>query len=211
MALNWALVAGDAKNPVPLPLPEEEFFFSKKKVSLALELGSNGYPGNGGQLKADGIIHITNQRPTVEHLKSLSIPLKNLRDGKLAQPWFGANYYTATVLPVPNEHESNAPQTYEQLPSYTPRETPENAATTTAIPSSGVLLVSAMPSPNPFITTPPTSTLPNPLLTQTSDSNTQVISRSPSPVPHQNRPANSASSSTVPVSDLPPSYDDITK
>ncbi|CAG8625717.1 2188_t:CDS:10, partial [Ambispora leptoticha] len=169
-----------------------------KKVSLVLEFGS-GYPGNGGQLKAEGVIHITNQRviflskPTVEHLKSLSIPLKNLRDGKLVQPWLGANYYTATVIPVPNggmsapgtikitfkegggfefssiysqiiqrmaEHESNiAPETYEQLPVYTPRETSENATTTTSIPSNAILLV---PSPNPFITPIPTATIPEP-------------------------------------------------
>lgn len=39
-------------------------------------------------------------RPALSHFKSLSVPLLNIKDGKLQQPWFGANYYQAIVIPV---------------------------------------------------------------------------------------------------------------
>ncbi|KAJ3216505.1 hypothetical protein HDU67_009372 [Dinochytrium kinnereticum] len=33
---------------------------------------------------------------------TLTVPLPNLQQGKLVQPWFGANRYEAVCLPVPN-------------------------------------------------------------------------------------------------------------
>ncbi|CAG8483252.1 10027_t:CDS:2 [Funneliformis mosseae] len=105
MALNWAMIASDGKSPVPLP--GEKIILEQDKVSLVFDMGG-GYPGNAGTYKADGGIFLTNQRvifisrPTLQHFKSLSVPLLNMKEGKLQQPWFGANYYQAIVTPVPN-------------------------------------------------------------------------------------------------------------
>ncbi|RHZ57720.1 hypothetical protein Glove_384g63 [Diversispora epigaea] len=106
MALNWAMIASDGQNPVPLP--GEKVLFRQEKTTLNLDLGGE-YPGNpNNNYKAEGITFITNQRiifisrPTLPHFKSLSIPLLNLKEGKLQQPWFGANYYQAIVIPVLN-------------------------------------------------------------------------------------------------------------
>ncbi|CAG8487184.1 2005_t:CDS:2 [Acaulospora morrowiae] len=105
MALNWAMIASDGKTPVPLP--GEKYLFSQEKVVFELDLGG-GYPGNPGTYKADGNIFITNQRiifvsqPSLSYFKSLSIPILNMKEGKLQQPWFGANYYQGLVIPVPN-------------------------------------------------------------------------------------------------------------
>ncbi|CAG8493153.1 15168_t:CDS:2 [Cetraspora pellucida] len=105
MALNWVMISSDGKNPVPLP--SEKILFSQEKVSLLLDLGG-GYPGNPSNYKADGNIFITNQRvlfisrPPLHNFQSLSVPILNLKDGKLQQPWFGANYYEAYLMPVQN-------------------------------------------------------------------------------------------------------------
>ncbi|CAG8488420.1 11064_t:CDS:2 [Scutellospora calospora] len=111
MALNWVMIASDGKSPVPLP--GEKILFRQEKVNFLLEIGGpyyliSGYPGNPGDFKAEGNIFITNQRvifisrPSLPDFKSLSIPLLNLREGKLQQPWFGANYYQANLMPVQN-------------------------------------------------------------------------------------------------------------
>jgi len=103
--LNWAMIASDGKSPVPLP--GEKILSEQNKVSLVLDMGGS-YPGNAETYKADGIIYLTNQRvifisrPILEHFKSLSVPLLNLKEGKFQQPWFAANYYQAIVIPVPN-------------------------------------------------------------------------------------------------------------
>jgi len=103
MALNWAMISQDGRSLVPLP--GEKVFFSQEKTSVVLDMGG-GYPGNPGTYKAEGIAYVTNQRvvfvsrPALAHFKSLSIPLMNLREGRLQQPWFGANYYQAFVHPV---------------------------------------------------------------------------------------------------------------
>ncbi|KAG9295478.1 hypothetical protein G9A89_013507 [Geosiphon pyriformis] len=99
------MITEDGKNPVPLP--GEQIFTSIKKVSLNLVMGA-GYPGDGAVYKADGNIFITNHRvifisrPSLDHFKSLSIPLMNIREGSFQQPWFGANYYKCIVIPVPD-------------------------------------------------------------------------------------------------------------
>jgi len=55
-----------------------------------------------------GILYLTNMRiiyittPSLNHFKSFEIPLQNLRNGNLIQPWLGANYYSATLIPVEN-------------------------------------------------------------------------------------------------------------
>jgi len=103
MALNWVMITSDGLNPVPLP--GEKIFFSQAKVSLILDCGG-GYPGNPGTYQANGTLFLTNQRiifisiPSLPHFKSLSVPILNLKEGKLQQPWFAANYYQGHVMPV---------------------------------------------------------------------------------------------------------------
>ncbi|KAI9137307.1 hypothetical protein BKA69DRAFT_928294 [Paraphysoderma sedebokerense] len=106
MSLNWALLEADGKTPVPLP--GEKIYFTQNGVRFEFESG-NGYPGLGGNYYAKTVIlYLTSLRviivaaPLLQHFKSLSVPLKNLSNMKLHQPWFGANYWTATVTPVPD-------------------------------------------------------------------------------------------------------------
>ncbi|CAB16255.1 WW domain binding protein-2 [Schizosaccharomyces pombe] len=55
-----------------------------------------------------GLLCLTNQRlvyiakDTDCDFKDFQSPVANLKDTKLNQPFFGANYYSGTVMPVPN-------------------------------------------------------------------------------------------------------------
>ncbi|KAI9302100.1 hypothetical protein BJ944DRAFT_153481, partial [Cunninghamella echinulata] len=107
MSLNWVMLSQDGQSPVPLP--QEKMFFTQDAVKLVLDCNENGYPGNtGGHWESKGTVHLSNQRiifiaqhPTHE-FQSLNIPILNLKQWKLEQPWFGANYIEGVVLPVPN-------------------------------------------------------------------------------------------------------------
>lgn len=85
-----------------IKLPNEQILFtSPPRTSLQLA-STNSY-----SVKSDGgVAYITNQRivylpstPSPE-LQSFSAPLLNLQDTHVRAPFFGANYWTATVKPV---------------------------------------------------------------------------------------------------------------
>ncbi|CAO3635402.1 unnamed protein product [Cunninghamella blakesleeana] len=108
MSINWVMLSQDGRSPVPLP--QEKMFFSQESVKMVLDCNENsGYPGNtGGYWDRKGTVYLSNQRiifiakePTQE-FQSLNIPLLNLKQWKLEQPWFGANYIEGAVIPVPN-------------------------------------------------------------------------------------------------------------
>ncbi|CAG8586944.1 882_t:CDS:2 [Diversispora eburnea] len=172
MALNWAMIASDGQNPVPLP--------------------------------REKIIFIS--RPTLSHFKSLSIPLLNLKEGKLQQPWFGANYYQAIVIPVLNgglsspgqmkitfkegggfefstyynemisrlsETEGTIPEHAEPLPTYTPRENAEHSSS----PLTAAVSTAAASTAAKSISTPEISNINNnELLPSTTTSSSIVTS-----------------------------------
>ncbi|KAI8331098.1 hypothetical protein EDC96DRAFT_555145 [Choanephora cucurbitarum] len=72
----------------PIPLPQEKMFFTQSDVKLVLDCNENeaGYPGH-----AEG--YFESNKGTVI--------LSNQRQWKLEQPWFGANYISGVVIPVP--------------------------------------------------------------------------------------------------------------
>ncbi|RKP10279.1 hypothetical protein THASP1DRAFT_27917 [Thamnocephalis sphaerospora] len=104
MALNWAML--NEQGNAPLPLPGEKVFFTKSGVRFELTYG-NGYPGSSGCYNAPaGEVFLSNHRivylprPALLGFQSISIPLLNIQEGKLYQPWFDANYFRCMVDPV---------------------------------------------------------------------------------------------------------------
>lgn len=57
-------------------------------------------------MAASGHVYLSNQRiiylpkPSLVGFHSLDMPLLNINQGKLTQPWFNANYYSCIVEPV---------------------------------------------------------------------------------------------------------------
>ncbi|TPX63983.1 hypothetical protein SpCBS45565_g06225 [Spizellomyces sp. 'palustris'] len=105
MSLNGAQL--DAENK-PILVSGEKIFLNQDGVRLEYESG-NGYPGQGNNFYSQkGTLFLTNRRviyvarPHMDFFRNLNVPLTNLRNGKLIQPWFDANRYEATVEPVPN-------------------------------------------------------------------------------------------------------------
>lgn len=75
-------------------------------VSLLLTWGG-GYPANCGEfIVKTGTLFLTNQRviylptPPQAHFVSLSVPILHVKNGQIHQPWYGANYFQALVVPV---------------------------------------------------------------------------------------------------------------
>ncbi|KAJ3156158.1 hypothetical protein HDU86_004126 [Geranomyces michiganensis] len=105
MSLNGAIVNQDG---TPVLVAGEKLFLNQPGVLMEYSSG-NGYPGQGNNFYSPrGSLHLTNRRVIYitedQHAfcRNLSCPLPNLTGGTLAQPWFQANTYTATVRPVPN-------------------------------------------------------------------------------------------------------------
>ncbi|KAI8048998.1 hypothetical protein BDF22DRAFT_623418 [Syncephalis plumigaleata] len=104
MSINQVALSTDGNAPVLLP--NEKVFFEKSSVRLELTYG-NGYPGSSGcYTAASGHVYLSNQRiiylprPSLVGFHSLAMPLLNINQGKLTQPWFNANYYSCIVEPV---------------------------------------------------------------------------------------------------------------
>ncbi|KAF7726042.1 hypothetical protein EC973_009107 [Apophysomyces ossiformis] len=214
MSLNCVMLTPDAKGFVPLP--GEKIFFSQDAVRMLLDCNENGYPGNsGGYWEAKGTVTLSNQRivfmatPPTAQLQSLNIPTGSLKNWKLEQPWFGANYISGVLLPVPGgglpksgklelkftEGESNEiPQEYEPLPTY---EGPSSAAAvqfpTPAPATPAVPITQQYPPPPPGMpAAPPTQQYPAP----------------PGPMPSAVAPPMPSATSHPPYSDLPPTYEE---
>ncbi|OBZ83228.1 hypothetical protein A0J61_08721 [Choanephora cucurbitarum] len=95
----------------PIPLPQEKMFFTQSDVKLILDCNESeaGYPGHTeGYFESNkGTVILSNQRiiylaeHSSDQFKNLNIPILNLKQWKLEQPWFGANYISGVVIPVP--------------------------------------------------------------------------------------------------------------
>ncbi|RKO85481.1 hypothetical protein BDK51DRAFT_32465 [Blyttiomyces helicus] len=106
MSLNGAVLLSPDNSPALIQ--GEKSFLVQAGVRMEFD-SANPYPGRQGySFTAVGTLHLTNIRviyvPRIlqETMKNINIPLENLRDGKLYQPWFDANRYEANVIPVPN-------------------------------------------------------------------------------------------------------------
>ncbi|ORY94949.1 hypothetical protein BCR43DRAFT_476870 [Syncephalastrum racemosum] len=106
MSFNWAMLtpAGDA----PLPLPNEKFLLSQHGVHAKLDCSVSDGRMARDEYNSMGTVYLSNQRIVFvakdQHnsvMRSLSIPFSQYKNWRLEQPWFTANYITATVLPVP--------------------------------------------------------------------------------------------------------------
>ncbi|KAI8097777.1 uncharacterized protein BX664DRAFT_327245 [Halteromyces radiatus] len=105
MSLNCAMLSHDRQSVIPLP--QEKAFFTQSSIKLVLDCSEDGYPGNSsGYWSSQGLIYLSNQRIVFiaqkpnDSLQSLNIPILHLKNWKLEQPWFGANYIEGIVLPV---------------------------------------------------------------------------------------------------------------
>ncbi|KAJ3102712.1 hypothetical protein HDU97_000325 [Phlyctochytrium planicorne] len=105
MSLNAAQLGPGRE---PMLIAGERSVFVQDGVMMDYVTG-NGYPGQGHHYYSPkGKLHLTSRRiiyipPAPQHyFDTLTIPLPNLQEGKLIQPWFGANKYEAVCLPVPN-------------------------------------------------------------------------------------------------------------
>ncbi|CAO3680214.1 unnamed protein product [Rhizopus stolonifer] len=84
-------------------------FFTQSDVKLVLDCNEEpGYPGNSSTYfeSSRGTVILSNQRiiylvDKPSELNNLNIPILNFKQWKLEQPWFGANYVSGIVLPVP--------------------------------------------------------------------------------------------------------------
>ncbi|TVY23335.1 UPF0664 stress-induced protein [Lachnellula hyalina] len=103
---SWVMTNPGSEGFIKLP-NERVLFTSPPRTSLQLST-PNTYPAaQPYSAKSDGgVVCITNQRivylpssPTPE-LQSFSAPILNLQDTYVRAPFFGANYWTATVKPV---------------------------------------------------------------------------------------------------------------
>ncbi|CAG8635818.1 102_t:CDS:2 [Racocetra persica] len=216
MALNWVMIASDGKSPVPLP--GEKILFSQEKVSLLLDLGG-GYPGNPANYKADGNIFITNQRvifisrPTLPNFQSLSIPLLHLKEGKLQQPWFGANYYEACLIPVQNGGLPSPGQmkiTFKEGGGYDFSSCYTELIQRLNESESYVLIEHTEPLPTYTPREDSTSTATQALGTGASSITPPTGPLTNATSPSRSTPVNSAAPPPIAPDELPPSYDEIT-
>ncbi|CEP07283.1 hypothetical protein [Parasitella parasitica] len=111
MSINWVMLTQDGKAPVPLP--QEKMFFTQPDVKMVLYCNDSagGYPGHSeAYFKSDkGTVILSNQRiiylaeaATTIDFRNLNIPIRNFKNWKLEQPWFGANFVSGVVIPVQN-------------------------------------------------------------------------------------------------------------
>lgn len=125
-SLNWSMLSPSGQ---PTPLPQEKFLLSLAAVTLSLfpcppGSGPNVAPQRGTEFKAQGSVHLSNQRVVFvapgsrdqsagslaqgrasvvpgtkgEGLQTLSVPYSHFVDGRFVQPWFGATYYEGLCL-----------------------------------------------------------------------------------------------------------------
>ncbi|KAG9229335.1 hypothetical protein BJ875DRAFT_200972 [Amylocarpus encephaloides] len=105
---SWVMTQPGSEGFIKLP-NEQILYTSPPRISIQLS-SPNTYPAAQpySAKSESGVVYITNQRiiylpstPTNE-LQSFSAPILNLQDTFVRAPFFGANYWTATVKPVPD-------------------------------------------------------------------------------------------------------------
>ncbi|OBT39442.1 hypothetical protein VE00_09835 [Pseudogymnoascus sp. WSF 3629] len=105
---SWVMVSPQSSEPF-VKLPNERILYrSPIRTSLTLSSPPNTHSSiQPWSVSSDGgVAYITNQRivyiPTTSspHLSSFSSPILNLHDTYVRAPFFGANYWTASVRPV---------------------------------------------------------------------------------------------------------------
>ncbi|KAF9988905.1 hypothetical protein BGZ75_008199 [Mortierella antarctica] len=218
MSVNWVMLTPDGKDIVPLE--SETVFFRESGVRFELDSSNGGYPGAGASYASkSGTVLLTNQRvvylcaaPT-QFFSSASLPIKNIQDSKLVQPWFSAATFKAVVMPVPGGGLSQparlsitfstgkldgvAPQHLEQLPVYLPPSgpPPESSSTTDTVPAPTPTATATGPAPQP-------APFPVPNIHPSTQASSTSNGSLAGPVPPQ--PQQQA----VP-SDMPPSYDEL--
>ncbi|KAG0339610.1 hypothetical protein BG000_001761 [Podila horticola] len=100
MSINWVMLTVDGKDIVPLD--REIIFYRKDNVKFELDC-SNGSSFN----SKSGSLILTNQRVVYlcqnpnSYFATASMPISNIQDSKLYQPWFSSAVFKAVVMPVP--------------------------------------------------------------------------------------------------------------
>ncbi|KAF9313391.1 hypothetical protein BG003_005255 [Podila horticola] len=101
MSINWVMLTVDGKDIVPLD--REIIFYRKDNVKFELDC-SNGSSFN----SKSGSLILTNQRVVYlcqnpnSYFATASMPISNIQDSKLYQPWFSSAVFQAVVMPVPS-------------------------------------------------------------------------------------------------------------
>ncbi|KAG0034720.1 hypothetical protein BGZ81_003418 [Podila clonocystis] len=105
MSINWVMLAVDGKDIVPLD--REIIFYRKENVKFELDCSNGGYPGAGSSFNSkSGSLILTNQRVVYicqnpnSYFATASMPINNIQDSKLTQPWFSSAVFKAVVMPV---------------------------------------------------------------------------------------------------------------
>ncbi|GAA5964781.1 hypothetical protein JCM3765_002554 [Sporobolomyces pararoseus] len=123
-SINWVIL--DPNTLLPVPLPREKVLLTLTSVSLHLFPSSRSTTPTTGSKPNDiykidrGTLYLSNQRvvyvspPKLQtgdastsaatlnsSLETFSVPYSHFQDGRLNQPFFGANYFEATCLPAP--------------------------------------------------------------------------------------------------------------
>ncbi|OLL22440.1 UPF0664 stress-induced protein [Neolecta irregularis DAH-3] len=114
MSVNWVSIQENNRKPIPLD-PQETFLYERSGVHLSLKTGSS-YPAdhaiNISIQSSNGALFLSNRRvvyiseqnakKTPETFTDFSTQIHRIQDGRLYQPWLGANYYECAVQPVAN-------------------------------------------------------------------------------------------------------------
>ncbi|GJJ71210.1 hypothetical protein EMPS_03560 [Entomortierella parvispora] len=105
MSVNWVMLTADGKDIVPLE--NETTFYRQDGVRFELDSSNGGYPGAGSSYNSkSGTLLLTNQRVVYlceqpnRHFTSASLPISNIQDSKLVQPWFSPSVFKSIVMPV---------------------------------------------------------------------------------------------------------------
>ncbi|KAG2215941.1 hypothetical protein INT45_012325 [Circinella minor] len=97
MSVNWAMLSSEQGDPILLA-GEKGRLYTQDKIKVVLNDQTSNW-------EVKGRIWVSNQRIVVisesGSFRTLNIPLTSLRNFKLEQPWFSANYVSGTIIPTP--------------------------------------------------------------------------------------------------------------
>lgn len=238
------MLTSDGKDIVPLD--RETIFYRKENVKFELDCSNGGYPGAGSSFNSkSGSLILTNQRVVYlcqtpnSYFATASMPINNLQDSKLTQPWFSSAVFKAVVMPVPGGgltqpgrlaitfsdgslHEFDfqyraLKERLQELDGAAPEhleQLPQYVGPSEPLPPASVTITTPLVASSTLSAPGPVPALaPHPLLPPTSTTST-VSSSSLTSTPAQPQststvPAPTPGPTPVATTDMPPSYDDI--